>query len=326
MSTDARAKDADERWACEVSGLNYAWGYYHAGIYIDPQGSIGEFKYGPSDSRWAPNRGQPMTLAELREKYRPGNRIIGNVCPEQMLWLRDELNKARYSPSSKPVHSASDAGTQLTQCWMFESESKPGQNIRLRETGDFESRNLAETAPALANWIEAVAQDAAKDAHIPLTEKGCIAYPESLHEQYDDTIRQTDAQRDQAMKLLTTAEGLRCRMGEGHWAAVYGTRFQQRPTPENFESNYFQLDFEKGTGRLSDGGREVYDVSLKVHSIGVTLEDNPMDGQEVRRTTVVPYKIGGQNNFPAVMQEVMYDEAGLVSTMYVGSCTAIPAS
>lgn len=323
---EPHAAEVAQQVVCEVSYLNHAWGFQHSGVYIDPTGSIGEFNYSADDSQWAPNRGQPLTQSDLREKYRPGHRVIGKVCPAQMIWLRDELNKVRYSPSSKPTHRASDSGAQFTQCWMFESDSAPGQHVRLRETGDFESRNLAEAAPALANWIEAVVQDARDNAHIPLSAKGCIAYPESLHQQYDETVHQSDEDRERAMKLLVSAEGLRCRMGEGRWFNVYGTKFEQRPTPENFEINYYQLDLQSGDGRVSDGGNEVQTVRARVSDIAVVLEDNPMDGQEIRTTTVVPYRIGGQNRFPAVMHEVLYDSSGLVATTYVGSCTVIPRS
>jgi hypothetical protein len=228
------AAEPAQEVACEVSGMNHAWGFQYMGVFIDPTGTVGEFNYSYKDSQWASNRGERLMQSDLREKYRPGNRILGKVCPDQMIWLRDELNKVRYSPISKPTHAAFDAGVRSTQCWMFGSEGEPGQNVRLRETGDFESRNLAESAPALANWLEAVAQDAKSNAHVPLNLKGCIAYPESLNQQYDETIEQTPEERDRAMKMLITAEGLRCRMGEGRWFGVLGTKSEQRPTPEKF--------------------------------------------------------------------------------------------
>lgn len=318
------AAEPAQQVACEISGLNHAWGFQYMGVYIDPTGTVGEFNYSSKDSQWASNRGEPLTQSDLREKYRPGNRVLGKVCPDQMIWLRDELNKVRYSPVSKPTHVASDAGVQSTQCWMFGSEAEPGQNVRLRETGDFESRNLAESAPALANWLEAVAQDARKNAHVAVTSKGCIAYPESLNQQYDETIEQTPEERDRAMKMLTAAEGLRCRMGEGRWFGIYGTKSEQRATPENFEMNYFQLDAQAGEGRVADGGNEVQKVKVTTNVAGIRLEDNPMDNQEVRTMTVAPYRIGGQNRFPAVMHEIVSDTGGLIATTYVGSCTVIP--
>lgn len=324
LPAQSRAAAPGQQVVCEVSHVNFAWGYQHAGVYIDPKGSIGEFRYSAEDSQWRPNRGQSMTQEDLREKYRPGRRTIGQVCPDQMIWLREQLNAVRYSPSSKPVHAASDSGASITQCWMFASDTDQGQHVSLRETGDFESRNLAEAAPALANWIEAVAQDARANAHIPATSKGCIAYPESLHQQYDETIQQTDEDRARAIKILTSAEGLRCRMGNGHWTAVTGTKFEERPTPENYELNYFRLNVERGDGRAFGIGDEVHEVRVKVTSIGVVLEDFPMDGQEARTTTVVPYRIANQNRFPAVVHGVMYDSTGMISTTYVGSCTVIP--
>ena len=142
QASAAHSAEADQQVVCEVSSVNAAWGYQHSGVYIDPKGSIAQFNYSANDSRWTPNRGQPMTQADLRDKYRPGNRMIGKVCPDRMIWLRDELNKVRYSPVSQPTHAAFDAGIQSTQCWMFKSESEPGQSIRLRETGDFESHNM----------------------------------------------------------------------------------------------------------------------------------------------------------------------------------------
>lgn len=306
--------------------MNAAWGFQHHGIYIDPTGSIGEFNYSAEDPRSVPNRGHPMTQNDLREKYRPGRRIIGKVCPAQMIWLRDQLNAVRYSPSSKPAHASSDAGSTFTQCWVFESESGPGQHIRLRQTGDFESRNLADAAPALANWIEAVARDASNNAHIPTTSKGCIAYSESLHEQYDETVHQSEDDQTQAMRILKSAEGLRCQMGKGQRFEVYGTTIEQRPTPENYELNYFQLNLESGEGRAFGIGDEVHEVRTRVTTTSIILEDHPMDGQVTRTTTVVPYRIGGQNRFPAVVNDAMLDSSGLLATTYVGACTVIPRS
>ena len=67
-----------------------------------------------------------------------------------------------------------------------------------------------------------------------------------------------------------------------------------------------------------------HEVRARAGTMGIVLEDNPLDGQENRTTTVVPYRIGGQNRFPAIMHEGMYDSSGLVATTYVGSCTVIP--
>jgi hypothetical protein len=60
-------------------------------------------------------------------------------------------------------------------------------------------------------------------------------------------------------------------MGNGHWAAVTGTTFEQRPTPENYELNYFRLNVERGDGRAFGIGDEVHDVRVKVTSAGVVL-------------------------------------------------------
>ena len=115
-------------------------------------------------------------------------------------------------------------------------------------------------------------------------------------------------------------------MGEGRRFDVTGTQFSQRPTPETFESNYYGLDFGKGTGHLASGSSEVYAVTARVNAIGAVLEDYPLDGQWMRTMTVVPYKMGHQERFPAAMHEVAYDDSGLTATIYVGACAAIPAS
>ena len=77
QASAAVAEQPVQQVVCEVSHVNAAWGFQHSGVYIDPTGSIGEFKYSADDSRSVPNRGQPMTQEELREKYRPGRRTIG---------------------------------------------------------------------------------------------------------------------------------------------------------------------------------------------------------------------------------------------------------
>lgn len=317
-------EQAAQQIVCEVSHVNAAWGFQHSGVYINPSGSIGEFKYSAADSRSVPNRGQTMSQSDLREKYRPGGRIIGKVCPEQMIWLRDQLTAIRYSPSSKPTHAAFDAGVQFTQCWIFASETAPGQHVLLRETGDFESQNLAESAPALANWLEAVARDARDNAHGPAQAKGCIAFPESLHQQYDQTVQQSEDDQNRAMEILRSAVGLRCQMGNGQWFGVYGTSIEQRATPENPELNYFQLSTVTGKGRSTGAGNDLHDVRISVTPTSIILEDTPMDGQATRTTTVVPYMIGGQKRFPAVVHDAMFATSGLVATTYVGTCTVIP--
>lgn len=74
LSTPGIASESGQQAICEVSHVNAAWGFQHSGIYIDPTGSVGEFRYAAEDSRSVPNRGQPMTQEDLRSKYRPGRR------------------------------------------------------------------------------------------------------------------------------------------------------------------------------------------------------------------------------------------------------------
>src|SRR5690606_5184773 len=105
---------------------------------------------------------------------------------------------------------------------------------------------------------------------------------------------------------------------------VYGTSIEQRATPENYELNYFQLSTESGKGRSTGAGNDLHDVRIRVTPTSIILEDSPMAGQATRTTTVVPYMIGGQNRFPAVVNDAMFDTSGLVATTYVGTCTVIP--
>ena len=69
------AAEPAQQVACEISGLNHAWGFQYMGVYIDPTGTVGEFNYSSKDSQWASNRGEPLTQSDLRVKYRPGNRV-----------------------------------------------------------------------------------------------------------------------------------------------------------------------------------------------------------------------------------------------------------
>lgn len=319
------AEDQDEQIYCEVSSMNFAWGYQHDGVFIDPKGSIGEYKYELDDSRWIPNRSDTHTLTELQEKYRPGRRQIGKVCPEQLLWMREQLNAVRYSPLSNLVDTGTrDGPTENTQCWIFLSDREVAQRVGLRERGTLESHNLASAAPALANWLEAVAEDARSKVHIPLKSQGCISYPPSLHQTRDESLVQSEQMRDQALRTLVTAAGLRCQMQEGHVSYVEGTNFRHHAETGTYDTLFDTLDFEKGTGRMV-GIDSVRKVKPSVGPAGIVIEDE--DSARIgtsRVMTVVPYKMGGQNRFPAITTTTMPSGVGVIVTQHIGSCTVIP--
>jgi hypothetical protein len=57
-----------QRFLCERSYLNFAWGYQHFGIYVDRDGDVYRFRIGPGGYRKHPS-GPTLTEKELDDKY-----------------------------------------------------------------------------------------------------------------------------------------------------------------------------------------------------------------------------------------------------------------
>ncbi|RPI24247.1 MAG: hypothetical protein EHM61_17625 [Acidobacteria bacterium] len=141
------------RFFCEQSFVNFAWGYVHKGIYVDDKGGVYRFAYRPGSKPWQPERGDAPTAQELEEKYSHGRELITTVSAEQLETVRRWIEDARKGQLSDPRHTAFDAGSVLTCCYVFDDSTSRYSLLVLKQEGDYTRENGSPGAVKLTRWL-----------------------------------------------------------------------------------------------------------------------------------------------------------------------------
>ncbi|HEX4948500.1 MAG TPA: hypothetical protein VFZ34_17635 [Blastocatellia bacterium] len=147
---------------CERSFTNFAWGYQHKGIYIDPEGNLYSYSYQPKDKPWSPKQDDAPTAAELEDKYSHGRKLLRKLEPEEWQAKRKLLAAASKGEMSKRKQSGADMGSQVCRCYVADATGQQYKQIELRVQGDWSYENLAPSAKMLADWLESLSASAEK--------------------------------------------------------------------------------------------------------------------------------------------------------------------
>lgn len=139
---------------CERSYTNFAWGYQHHGIYVDPQGNLYSYSYQPKDKPWSPKQEAAPTAAELEEKYSHGRKLVRQLAPQEWQDKRKLVAAASKGKLSERKQSGADMGSNVCRCYM--AEGAGFKQVELRVQGDWSYENLAPSAKVLATWLEAL--------------------------------------------------------------------------------------------------------------------------------------------------------------------------
>lgn len=320
---------ADSEIWCEVSSTSFAWGAYYGGAVIAPNGTVALFEYDFANNR---NAGEGLfrenwltpKRQELVGRFKPGRRVVGNLCATRRAWLRKQVAAVRAAYQSKLVDMQShDGPTAYTQCFVFETGSDAASPVLVREAGDIERHSLSPAAPRLANWLSAVFAEAQRRARLTDKEPGCIdELPLPQMPLYPDAVAEV---RQRTMQQLQAAQQLHCLFADGNRAELDGEQFGNHEAPDRISVVFSGLNSPDRRGRAEQFG-DSYTVRIDSGVAGLMLTN--VDSEKNRTSdvvTIVPYRIAGREAYPAVKHQIILHARGAFAVRYTGQCVPIAA-
>jgi hypothetical protein len=141
-----------QRFVCERSYTNFAWGYQHGGIFVDHDGGVYRFAV-RGTSRLAPASTDGLDEAELEAKFGPDRTLLRTVSKDELLAMFRLIPAAAKGRNSERVSVSRDRGALVSACYSFDAKKRRYRLIELDVKGDWEYRNLAPEAHKLAEWL-----------------------------------------------------------------------------------------------------------------------------------------------------------------------------
>jgi len=318
---------ADSEIYCEVSSANFAWVPHYGGTVIAANGAVALFEYDfekrPRDRDQLHGRNWlAPTRQELVTRFRPGRRLVGNLCAERRAWLRDQLDSVRTAGQSKVVDMQSrDDPTNDVHCFVFGTGHDRATFVLLQSSGSVESHSLSPAAPRLANWLSAVSAQARHRGKLPAKEQACIDDPPLTDPTYPDTYAEI---RQRTMQELKAAQQLHCQFAEGTGTALDGELRGNHDGPASLSVVFTDLNSTARHGRAEMFG-DIYTVQVDSGPAGLMLTNAEAEKDHVSDVvTIVPYRIGGRAMYPAVKHEIRVHHSGGTATRYAGTCVPLP--
>ncbi|HET9394893.1 MAG TPA: hypothetical protein VFO36_02460, partial [Nitrospiraceae bacterium] len=246
--------------------------------------------------------------------------VAGTICADRQAWLRDQLALVRTAGQSKIVDLGShDGGTVHTQCFVFEPGADAASLVLLQKAGDSERHSLSPAAPGLANWLTAVAAEAGERTKSP--KKECIGeLPRLTMPLYPDAALEI---RKRTMEELKATQQLHCQFSKGTSAELAGEQVGNHDSPELLSIVFSGLDSPTRRG-LADTFGDSYAVRIDGNVAGLTLTNLDWEKNRISDVvTIVPYRIGKRDIYPAVKHQIFLHDQGAFAVRYTGECAAL---
>ena len=144
-----------QRFLCERSYTNFAWGYQHNGIFVDREGHVYRFDVPRTRLKDQPT-GPAYTEAELETKYGPSPTLLRTVPREDLLEMIRLIPSAARGTYSARTSAGADRGALVSACYVFDPDTGLYRDVELDVKGDWEYRNLSPEAQKLATWLESL--------------------------------------------------------------------------------------------------------------------------------------------------------------------------
>jgi hypothetical protein len=146
-----------QRFVCERSYSNFAWGYQHSGIYVDREGVV--YQFNVRVTRYPKlAQGPGWTESELDNKYGPDRKPLRTVPASELRAMYDLIPAAANGQLSKKVQAGADMGATVSACYLFDPVSQRYREVELEVAGDWKYRNVAPEATKLAAWLASLAR------------------------------------------------------------------------------------------------------------------------------------------------------------------------
>lgn len=320
---------ADSEIHCEVSSANFAWGAQYAGVEITTDGTVAAFEYAfdrrSDDRELFGEKWLVPTRQDLARRFKPGRRVLGNLCSERRAWLREQLATVRTAGQSKRIDTGTrDGPTETTHCFVFEPGRDRATVVLLQESGTIETHSLSPAAPQLANWLSAVTAEARRRAALPAKDSSCIGdlAPLTLPLYYDAVV---DV-RKRAMAELKATPALHCQFAQNNRAELDGEQVGNYDSALSLSVVFSDLNSTDSLGRGETFG-EMYPVRIGTSVAGLTLTNVDAEKNRIQDVvTVVAYRIRGRALYPAVKHQIFLHDQGAFAVRYTGECAALTKS
>lgn len=141
---------------CERTITNYAWSYQHRGVYVDGAGAVFSYRHEREDQRLLRVHPDSLTEQALLARYAPGRTQIGSVAPAELAERYGQVAQARAGELSARTRRGADMGAIVRRCYLPD-DAGVYREVLLRQTGDWERRNLSPAAAELSTWLDSIA-------------------------------------------------------------------------------------------------------------------------------------------------------------------------
>jgi hypothetical protein len=145
----------EQKFLCEQSHTNFAWGYQHSGTYVDREARVYRYK---AERQVAPKQEGAVTEAELEAKYSQGRTLLRTVPPDDIARMRRLIVDASKGSYSEKVQRGADAGARVSSCYLYDGNTKTYREIELDVRGDWSYRNVSPAARQLTEWLTAISK------------------------------------------------------------------------------------------------------------------------------------------------------------------------
>ncbi len=145
----------EQKIFCEKSYTNFAWGYQHGGMYVDPRGNLYSYASAAGDKPWSSETDLP-TEQELERKYSRGRKLIRKIDPRELREKFRLVEPAKKGQFSKRVQQGADRGESVSRCYLFDAATGRYKEVELKVEGDWSYENLAPSGRELARWLESL--------------------------------------------------------------------------------------------------------------------------------------------------------------------------
>jgi hypothetical protein len=143
----------EQKFLCERSYINFAWGYQHSGTYVDSDGGVYRFK---AERQVNPKQKGAVTEAELEAKYTQGRTLLRTVPTDDIARMRGLIADASKGSYSEKVQRAADAGATVISCYLYDENARTYKAIELDVRGDWSYRNVSPAAGQLTEWLTTI--------------------------------------------------------------------------------------------------------------------------------------------------------------------------
>jgi hypothetical protein len=145
----------EQKFLCERSYINFAWGYQHSGTYVDSKGGVYRYKAG---RQVTPKQKRALTEVELEAKYAQGRTLLRTVPTDDFGQIRRLIAEASKGSYSEKVQRAADAGATVVSCYLYDENAKTYREIELDVRGDWSYHNVSPAARQLTEWLTTISK------------------------------------------------------------------------------------------------------------------------------------------------------------------------